>query len=357
MTGIVGYGVFIPKERLTVDEIWDMWCTDWIPYSLRNNLKLGERAVNHWDEDAITMGIEASRGAIEMAGILPERLGAVYFGSCTNTYTTKSSGTFIIEALGTRHEILCADVQFGGKSGTAAMQICAGLIKADMVDYAMAIGSDSLSRHIAPNDFQEFAASAGAFTAVLGKEGVIAEIEGTFSYTTETPEYFRLDGDRYIRIAGEKHDVDKVGYRRHILASGKGIMEKYDINANDFSHIVLHQPDGSRPFQIGKELGFSEEKIALGVLVSKIGDCGSASALLGLANVLDHANPGERILLISYGYGAGSDAFILRVTDNISGARARRNLYPSIEALIEDKEMIDYKSYLRMERKLIQEYE
>lgn len=357
MAGIIGYGVFVPKERLTVDEIWDMWCTDWTPYSLRNILKLEERAVNHWDEDAITMAIEASRGAMEMAGVPAEKLGGVYFGSCTNTYTTKSSATFIIEALGAGPEILCADIQFGSKSGTSAIQVCSGLIEAGMVDYAMAVGSDSLSRHVAPNDFQEFSASAGAFAALLGKERVIAEIEGTYSYTTETPEYFRLDGDRYIRIAGPKHDVDEVGYKKHILAAGRGIMKKYNTTAKDFSFIVLHQPDGSRPFQIGKELGFLDEKIAPGVLVSKIGDCGSASALLGLANILDYANPGDRILLISYGCGAGSDAFILKVTDYIQEARARRYLYPSIETLIANKEMIDYKSYLRMERKLIQEYD
>jgi hydroxymethylglutaryl-CoA synthase len=103
-------------------------------------------------------------------------------------------------------------------------------------------------------------------------------------------------------------------------------------------------------------MGFTEEQIRSGLIADKIGDCGSASSLLSLESILDQAKSGERILLISYGFGAGCDVMGIKTTDLLGGARKRKNAYPSLRALIDNKEYINYAQYLRQERKLIQEY-
>jgi hydroxymethylglutaryl-CoA synthase len=250
---------------------------------------------------------------------------------------------------------MCADCQFGGKSGTAAMQICLGLIGAGMIRYGLAVGSDSFSRHTAPNTFMEYLASAGAADFILGSQNVIAEIEGTFSYTTDTADFFRVDGDRYLRrgVAEEEEDI---GYNSHVINAAQGFFKKFNTKPEDYQYAVFNQNTGKIPMVVGKKIGFPPKVIQPGILADRIGDCGSASPLISLAHVLDTSKPGDRIFVASYGYGASSDILSIRVTDLIEAARQRRKDYPGISAQIDDKIDIDYKTYLRLERKIIQEY-
>ena len=355
MRGIEGYGVLIPQNRISVEEIYSEWCFLLPPNSIRALSGATERAVNNWDEDPVTMGGEAAMAAIEMAGVSPKNIEALYFGSFTNPYVTKSSGAVVAEIVGMGPEIMCADCQFGGKSGTAAIQICLGLIGSGMIRKGLAIGSDSFSRHIAPNTFMEYLASAGAAAFILGDEKVVAEIEGTFSYTTDTADFFRVDGDRYLRRGVSEEEQD-IGYNEHITNAARGFFKKFQKTAQDYQYAVFNQNTGRLPFVVGKELGFQQEAIKQGMLADRIGDCGSASPLISLAHVLDMSKPGDRIFVASYGYGASSDILSIRVTDLIEEARRRRKDHPSIAAQIDDKIDIDYKTYLRLERKIIQEY-
>lgn len=283
MTGIVGYGVYIPRLRLRVEDIWNLWVnptdTDVI---IKKRRGLSEKAVTRWDEDSVTMAIYAAKSSLEIAGITPQELKAVYFGSCTNPYSSEAAGPVVAEALGTSPELFCADCQFATKSGTAALQICAALVTAGMIKYGLAIGSDALSRHVPPNDTLEYSASSGAAAFVLGKDKVIAEIEGIYSYTTLTPEYFRLTGERYIKHAASEDDEYLTGYNRHIKKAVEGYLKKYNSKAKDFVYVALSQPDGQMAINVSKEIGFSEEQIRPGLLATDIGDCGSASPLLRL---------------------------------------------------------------------------
>ncbi len=357
MMGIIGYGAYIPRLRLRVEDIWNIWVnptdTDVI---IKKRRGLSEKAVTRWDEDSITMAIYAAKSCLEMSGIQPKELNALYFGSCTNPYSSGAAGPVIAEALGTVPELICADCQFATKSGTAALQICAALVTAAMIKYGLAIGADTLSRHVPPNDTLEYSASSGAAALILGKDKVIAEIEGMYSYTTLTPEFYRLSGERYIKHAASEDDEYLWGYSRHIKKAVEGYLQKFGSKLKDFVYVALSQPDGQMPLDISKEIGFSEEQIKPGLMVADIGDCGSASPLLSLAAILDQAKPGQRILMISYGFGAGCDVLGLKTTNLLEETIKRRATYPPLREMISNKEYIDYAQSLRQERKLIQEY-
>jgi hydroxymethylglutaryl-CoA synthase len=357
MAGIVGYGAYIPNFRLRVEEIWDVW-TDPIETApvVKKKRGLTEKAVGRWDEDAITMAISAAKSSLAMAAISGGDLNALYFGSCTNPFASKPSAPVVAEALRTGPELMAADCQFATKSGTATLQICRALVESGMARYGLAIGSDALSRHVPPHDPREYAASCGAGAFIVGKEGVIAEIEGIYSWTTQTPEFYRLDGERYIKHAANENEEPLVGYGRHVKKAVEGYMKKFGCNSGDFVHVAMSQPDGQLPLEVGKEMGFSEGQMRSGLIASEIGDCGSASPLLALAAILDQAQGGERILLISYGFGAGCDVFGLKTTALLKEAREKRGGYPSVRELIDNKENISYVEYLRQERKLIQEF-
>lgn len=357
MIGIIGYGAYIPNFRLKVEDIWEVWADPVdTPAVIKAMRGLKEKAVCRWDEDIITMAIYAAKAGLEMTAISAPELNALYLGSCTNPYTSKAAAPIIAEALGTGPELMCTDCQFATKSGTVALQLCAAVIGAGMATYGLAIGADVLSRHVPPNDPMEYSASSGAAAFILGKERVIAEIEGTYSYTTQTPDFFRLDGERYIKHAAAEVEEFIVGYNKHMTESIKGYMKKYGRKPGDFDYIVLSQPDGQIPVAIGKELGFTDEQIIPGLISTEVGDCGSASALLALETILDQAKSGARILIASYGFGAGCDVLAVRTTDLLVEARKRRNSYPSVQSLIGNREYISYNYYLRQERKLIQEY-
>jgi len=119
--------------------------------------------------------------------------------------------------------------------------------------------------------------------------------------------------------------------------------------AKDFAAAVFHQPNAAFPQRAAKELGFSREQIQTGLLVSEIGNTYAASSLLGLTAVLDQAKPGDRVLLVSYGSGAGSDAFSLMVTDQVI---ERQNRAPRTREYIARRKEIDYALYVRYRKKL-----
>ena len=92
------------------------------------------------------------------------------------------------------------------------------------------------------------------------------------------------------------------------------------------------------------------EQIAPGLLVSQIGNTYSGAAIIGLTGILDIAEPGDRVLMVSFGSGAGSDAFGILVTEKIT---ERQNQAPQTQQYIARRTEIDYALYARMRGKLV----
>jgi hydroxymethylglutaryl-CoA synthase len=119
--------------------------------------------------------------------------------------------------------------------------------------------------------------------------------------------------------------------------------------AEDYDYAVFHQPNVKFPSRVAKMLGFKSEQIQAGLLVGEIGNVYSGSCMIGLTAILDEAKPGERILMVSYGSGAGSDAFDILVTE---GIEARCGLAPTTHDYISRRTEIDYATYTRYRDKL-----
>ena len=340
--GITGHGAYVPRFRIKAEEIARVWNED--AKKIKSGLLVEEKAVADSDEDTITLSVEAGRNALMRASIDPKDIGAVYIGSESHPYAVKPSGTVVAEALNLGPRLMVADFEFACKAGTAAMQCCYALVKSGEIDYGLAIGADTAQSR--PGDALEYTAAAGAGAFVIGKDP-LAEIEGTFSFTTDTSDFWRRDRQDYpnhgARFTG------KPAYFRHVISSTKGLMEKLGLKPEDFTYAVFHMPNGKFPSVAAKTLGFRPEQTERGMVVKKIGNCYSGSSPLGLCAVLDIAQPGDRILMTSYGSGAGSDCFSFVVTDRIS---ERRDQAPSTEFYINRKEYIDYGVYVRLRGKL-----
>lgn len=312
---------------------------------MAQNLNVFEKSVPDLDEDAVTIAVEAARNAIKRASIDPGRIGAIYAGSESHPYAVKPTGTIIGEAVGVNHELTAADFEFACKAGTAAVQACLGLVTANLVDLGLAVGTDTSQG--APGDALEYTAAAGAAAYIIGREDLAAEIEGFYSFTTDTPDFWRREGMPYPEHGGRF--TGEPGYFKHVTSATRGLLKKMRTIPEDYDYAVFHQPNGKFPVRVAAQLGFSQDQIEPGLVVPWIGNTYSGSSLIGLAATLDVARPGDRIFLASFGSGAGSDAFSIRVKDGIEDVRDRA---PKVRDYFENVQYLDYAVYAKHKGKL-----
>jgi hydroxymethylglutaryl-CoA synthase len=343
LVGIVGYGAYVPKFRIKAEEIAEVWGSD--PESIKRGLKIKEKSVPNIDEDTVTISVEATKNALARARIDPKDIGAIYIGSESHPYAVKPSSTIVGDAIGASPDMTAADYEFACKAGTAAIQTCMGMVSSGMIKYGLAIGADTAQG--APGDALEYTAAAGGAAFIIGQDHPIASIEGTYSFTTDTPDFWRREGQPYPRHGGRF--TGSPAYFKHVVNATRGLMERLSLKPEDFDYAVFHQPNGKFPRNAARLLGFSKEQIKDGILVDRIGNTYSGSSILGLTNVLDIAEPGQRILLTSFGSGAGSDSFSFKVEDEI---QERRDLAPPTESYIARKEYIGYATYVKLRGKI-----
>jgi hydroxymethylglutaryl-CoA synthase len=340
--GIIGYGGYIPKYRISVEEIARVWGKN--GKAIGASLSLTEKSVPGIDEDTTTISVEAARNALKCAQIDPSRIGAVYVGSESHVYATKPTGTVVAEAINAPNSIQCADFAFACKAGTAAIQVCIGLVKSGEIDIGLAIGADTAQAK--PGDALEYAAAAGGAAFLIGSdEDCIATFEGTYSYTSDTPDFWRREGTDFPEHGSRF--TGKPAYFRHVHQAALGLLEKLNMKVDDFDWGVFHSPNGKFPRRAAQSLGIPEKKIVPALIVDRIGNTYAGSSPLGLAATLDVVKPGDRILVVSYGSGAGSDAFSIKVEKSITKIRKRT---PKIEDYIADKILIDYATYAKHRR-------
>jgi hydroxymethylglutaryl-CoA synthase len=338
--GIVGYGAYVPRYRLPASEIARVWTEG------QGGLPIKEKAVAGLDEDTVTISIEAARNALKRASIHPQEIRAVWVGSESHPYAVKPTSTVVAEAIGATPNVQAADFEFACKAGTETIQAAMGFVASGMARYALGIGADTAQGR--PGDALEYTTGSGGAAYVIGpKEESLAYFEGAYSYVSDTPDFFRRPYERYpqhgSRFTGEP------AYFKHVLAAGQHLMEELGYTAADYAAAVFHQPNTRFPQRAAKKLGFTPQQIEPGLLVSLVGNTYAGSSMLGLTAILDEARPGDRILLVSYGSGAGSDAFSLIVTELIE---ERRDRVLCTRDYIARRKEIDYATYVRYRKKL-----
>jgi hydroxymethylglutaryl-CoA synthase len=338
--GISGYGAYIPRYRLPASEVLRIWKGG------EGGVPIIEKAVAGIDEDVITMSIEAARNALARSQVDPSDIRAVWVGSESHPYAVKPTSTVVAEAIGAVPHTQAADWEFACKAGTEAMQAAIGFVGSGMAPNALSIGMDTAQGK--PGDALEYTAAAGGAAYILGPaEDSLARIEASYSFATDTPDFWRRSDAKYPEH-GERF-TGEPAYFKHITAAGETLLKAFDRTAADYQYAVFHQPNSKFPQRVGRSLGFKPEQMEAGLLVGLIGNTYAGSALVGLTAILDVAQPGEKILMVSYGSGAGSDAFSLEVTKHIL---ERQDRAPKTRDYIARRTEIDYATYARYRGKL-----
>ncbi len=342
MSKIVGYGGYVPRYRIKSREIAELWGDD--PSSIESGLNIKQKSVPDKDEDTITISVQAARNTLNGTPVSGEEIEAIYVGSESHPYAVKPTGTIVGAAIGATPDMTAADYEFACKAGTAGIQTCMGLVESGMIDYGLAIGADVSQG--APSDALEYSAAAGGAAFLIGDDEPIAEIEATCSYTSDTPDFWRREGERYPQH-GERF-TGQPAYFKHTIGASEGLLDDLDREPEDYDYAVFHQPNGKFPVRAAKKLGFSEEQYDTGLLSPEIGNTYSGASLLGLVAVLDEADPGDRVFMTSFGSGAGSDAFSIEVGDSIEQRRNETKLRDTLEEV----EYLSYAEYAKHKGKI-----
>jgi hydroxymethylglutaryl-CoA synthase len=334
--GIVGYGVYTSRFRIKENGM--------------------ERAVPFIDEDAVTAAVEAGKLALIHSGVDNALVGKVYVGTESNPYAVKPIASKVAQVLKLGEEdddvqaVDAIDTEFACKAASSMFKDAAALVnypKSGM-KYAMVIGADNsqAAPRGCPGGELDLFVGYGGSAYIFGKHDVIAEIEGWYSCTSDTPDFWRRDSERYP-LHGGRFTGDPA-YFKHVRKATTKLMEKLDLKPSDVNYFVAHQPNPQFPVKIAKELGFKPDQYEVSLQVNKFGNTYSGCSPVGLAAVLDMAKPEERILITSYGSGAGSDSYLLRTTDQLVSKRQRQKVNIKYQAENPFIEYVDYSTYRRL---------
>ena len=307
-SAIISFGRYLPRYRIKSAEIAAHWGKD--PKLIEGSSGIREKTVAGKDEDSFTMAFEAAKIALEHTPIKPTEISACFVGSESHPYAVKPTSAMLVQALELDPFSHAADLEFACKAGTAGMQIVDSMIRAGQIQYGLAVGTDRAQAR--PGDALEYTSAAGAAALILGPEkssSALCRIEKTLSFTTDTPDFWRAQGEKYPSHAGRF--TGEPGYLAHIREALRGVLEICAIKPTNIDHLILHMPNSKFPLKIAKEFGFTKEQMQLGFIVSVIGNTYSACSPIGLTYVLEKAKKSETILMVSYGSGAGSDAFLM----------------------------------------------
>jgi 3-hydroxy-3-methylglutaryl CoA synthase/uncharacterized OB-fold protein len=313
--GIVSYGAYIPIYRMSSELRGQVWAKP---------VPRGEVAVANYDEDTITMGVEASTDCL--ANIDRSSVDGLYFASASPVYKEKQNASIIAKTLDLRPEIVTADVGHSLRGATSAMRAAMDSVNAGTAKKFLVIASEC--RVPAPDSGFEGLFGDGAAAFLLGDSDIAVEIEGSYTISSDFLDIWKREVDRYHRTWEDRFVITH-GYVEHLQKAVRALFKKYNVGPKDFSKAVFYGYDARRHGEMARALGFDPAQVQ-DALLTTVGNTGTASAPMMLVGALEEAKPGDRILFANYGDGV--DAFILRVTDQIEKLRDRRGIKKHLDS-------------------------
>jgi hydroxymethylglutaryl-CoA synthase len=300
-TGITGFGVHVPRYRLSAQTLASVW----------GGGGGGERAVANHDEDSLTMAVEASLAALgPRDGV---NLGGVMLASTTPPYAEKSSAAVLAAVVDAPRDLFVADLGGSLRAGTTGLRLAMDAVRAGSAREVLVAAADIRS---APpgGDLEPFLGDGAAAVLVGQGERVLARFEGAYSLTREFSDVWRKADARYPE-QGDPTFVRSYGYEKLIPEAVHSLLAQLGLKPQEIAKVACYAPDARLAPGILRSLKFPDSTSLRMPLLAAVGNTGTASPLLALAAALEEAQPGERVLVV--GYGAGADALLFQVTEQM----------------------------------------
>ncbi|HCX89188.1 MAG: 3-hydroxy-3-methylglutaryl CoA synthase [Deltaproteobacteria bacterium CG12_big_fil_rev_8_21_14_0_65_43_10] len=329
MACIKSTGAYVPFHRLKREEIGRAWGSG--PLS-------GEKAIANYDEDSITMAVEAGMDCL--SGFNREEINALYFASTTAPYREKQAAALIANALALPRNISTADFSGSLRAGTNAIMAAMDAVSADPSRNVLVIASDC--RLGVPGSNFEQVFGDGAAALIVGSSGNVRILK-SYSHAEEIIDIWRTQEDRYVKMWEERF-VFLEGYIANVREAVTTFLREEGSTLKDFTKVVLFAPDQRNFREVARMLRLEKEQIQ-NPLLEEVGNTGAAHALMMMVNSLEEAKAGDRLLLVSY--GDGCDLFVLQVEEEFSQNPERRGIRGFLKSRMFIK---NYEKYIQMKR-------
>ncbi|MEE8395533.1 MAG: 3-hydroxy-3-methylglutaryl CoA synthase, partial [bacterium] len=284
MVGITSHGGYIPRFRLKREAM--VAANGWSNPGLKGYAK-AERSMCNWDEDSLTMAVEAARGCL--AGRSRGGIAVVYLASTTLPFADRQNAGVLANALSLGEELATLDITSSQRAGTS------GLIQAlaAVGDAGEGLFVASDNRRTKTGGVQEMMYGDGAAAFTLGTKGVIAEFKASHSVAVDFVDHYRASGSDFDYNWEERWIRDE-GYMKIVPRALEGLFAKAGVAGGDIAHFILPCVIRNVPRNLAKKFDISEGALRDN-LHTVCGETGAAHPLLMLAHALEEAKPGDKL--------------------------------------------------------------
>ena len=296
--GILATSRYLPRMRLERSEIFAQH--RWMAPGLKGLAK-GQKAMANWDEDSVTMAVEAIRGIrFDHA-----QVNALTLASTSLPFAERINAGIVASALQLPSSSSVRDVSSSYRSASTEL-----LNALAQTQSGTQIIVASEKRSPKPASSSEMIQGDGAAAVCIGTGPIIASLVASRTEYADFVDHFRESGESHEYGWEERWTRDE-GYMKIAVGAIKRCLEQHAINGSDIAHFVMPAVISKINESIAKKLGFTKAKVVDNHR-DTVGDLGSAQPLAMLDTALRHAKPGELILLACF--GSGCDVILLRRT-------------------------------------------
>lgn len=311
VAGIVAFGAYIPRLRLQRASI--VAATGWFNAALKAHGK-GERALANWDEDSITMAVEAARDCLGERD--RQAVKHVCLASTNLPFSDRQNAGIVKEALNLQDETSTIDIAGSQRAGTSALiQSLHGV--AGGVPATLCIAAEK--RRTQSGSELELLAGDAAAAFLLGDRDLLARYVAGHSTSVDLVDHYRGSTAEFD-YGWEARWVREEGYLKIVPSAIAVALEKAKMTPRDIHRFVMPGLQRGIDRAVAEAAGIPPDAIG-NTLMATVGDTGAAHGLLLLANALENAGPNENIMVV--GFGQGCDVLIFQATDQITSRRAR----------------------------------
>jgi 3-hydroxy-3-methylglutaryl CoA synthase len=329
-TGITAIGGYIPRLRLSRRAIAD--AHSWVIPGLKALAK-GERAFCDHDEDAITMAVAAARSLGRP--LSDDALFSILLASTSLPFLDRQNSSIVGEALGLADGFHTADVVGSQRAATSA------LIQALQAPRDQALVLAAEKRRCKPGSVLEISSADAAAAVLVGTDNLIARHLGAYTVSRDFVDHYRSTSTEFDYSLEERWIRDE-GLLKIIPQAVAGLLQQTRVGSEQINRLLIPVTTMRTAQAIAKKCGIDPAAVADN-LQEKCGNAGCAQPLLMLANTLESAQAGEKILVV--GFGQGCDALLFEVTENVSQLQAKPILSAALEGGTTDTNYMRYLSF------------
>jgi len=297
----------------------------------------------NWDEDALTMAVEASRDCLDQSR--PDDIKAIYLASTTLPFTDRQNSGILGTALNLGQNMMTMDITSSQRAGTSGLINALNVAKG-MGGCALFAAGEHRRSQTANNN--ELMYGDGGAALLLGNDDVVAEYIGAGQVAVDFVDHYRGQNADFDYNWEERWIRDE-GFMKIVPDAVQAALDNTGITADEIDHFVMPGTIRNIAAMVGKRCGIKAEA-ARDNLHGVMGEAGTAHSLIMLVDCLKDAKPGELVMLI--GWGQGCDALIFRTTDKLPTMANRKGIKGH---LAHRKEETNYNKFLAFNGLVLQD--